>query len=379
MKIHRANIIMNNLEKKYSSETIESKSTSESRAETSTMTFIPRTINPFSSGMLLRHMKRVEKQIICHGSFVNLWALSYSSQSSLYEGASRPAVPSHSNRVPKTLYRQLLKWCRDYKDIPFNPMPPVTLSPPLVSPLALKQLRGMRALLDRSDAKDSTSEIRDHGHPAHYALYNQDIDVRDNMIVFPEIKDASELRGVIRSIYWLNNESTIAEMERSDVDNVDDEHNAIQQKERISLAFDAIKSCNQLSSTELDNRAKKRQQSIDAREMMSPVINYHVGQIVQHKLNKWRGVVVGWNVEDDNRIEEANQNRLTSLTTKQYPLKSEERKDERVLGDSLTKQKKDPKVKYTLLLDKNDATIMHTSKYVSLELQDDLIAVDDPL
>mmetsp|Transcript_26462 Transcript_26462/g.56254 ORF Transcript_26462/g.56254 Transcript_26462/m.56254 type:complete len:825 (-) Transcript_26462:503-2977(-) len=336
------------------------------------MTFIPRTINLFSSGMLLRHMQRVE------GRFINLWALSYSSQSSLNEGASRPTVPSHSNRVPKTLYRQLLKWCRDYKDIPFDPMPPVTLSPPLVSPLALKRLRGMRALLDRSDAIDSTCEIRDHGHPAHYALYNQDIDVRDNMIVFPEIKDTSELKGVIRSIYWLNHESTIAERERGDVDNVDGEHNAIHQKERISLAFDAIKSCNQLSSTELDNRAKKRQQSIDAREIMSPVINYHVGQIVQHKLNKWRGVVVGWNVEDDNRIEEANQNRLTSLTTKQYPLKSEVCKDERVLGDSLTKEKKDSKVKYTLLLDKNDATIMHTSKYVSLELQDDLIAVEDP-
>ena len=331
--------------------------------------------------------------------------MNYFSTQSSSASSSPSSGSSQGNRVPITLYRQLLGWCRAHKDVPFE-MPPLTLAPPLVSPSALKHLKGMRALLNASDAKESTSEIRDHSHPAHFALYNNDVDVRDNILVFPEIKDADELRELIRSVYWLNNSKTLAtiEMEKNELADDDVKVSSKVQKEQISLAFDAIRSCNEMSSSELDNRKKKRQQSIEARqrkvlssnnegkpeseshmadistqEEFVPLVEYHVGQVVQHKKNKWRGVIVDWKVEE--AISNDQSPRLTSLTTKNYSSnQSKEEKNDGVIsesnGDSTNKVK--PKVKYTVLLDVNDATLLHSSKFVSLESQDDLRPVRDP-
>lgn len=57
---------------------------------------------------------------------------------------------SNSNRVPVTLYRQLLLWCRQYDGIPFNPLPPATLAPPQVNLAALRRLGRMRSFLGES-------------------------------------------------------------------------------------------------------------------------------------------------------------------------------------------------------------------------------------
>ena len=57
---------------------------------------------------------------------------------------------SNSNRVPVTLYRQLLLWCRQYDGIPFNPLPPATLAPPRVNLTALRRLGRMRSFLGES-------------------------------------------------------------------------------------------------------------------------------------------------------------------------------------------------------------------------------------
>ena len=209
------------------------------------------------------------------------------------------------------------------------------------------------------------------GHPAHYAMYKEGVVVSDDLITFPEINNASDIHGLIRSIYWLNNQHTIEGATDSNAV-VNEETDT---KEQISLAFEAIKSCNQLSFSELDTRRGKREMSMKVRqkngESDEKGVIFHVGQVVQHKNDKWRGVVVGWDIEknknDDGQL-------LSSLTTKQYSLHS--------MSDGLseattTKSKK--KVQYTVLVDYYDnKLLLQSAKTVTLESQDDLVSVTDP-
>ena len=294
---------------------------------------------------------------------------------------------TNNNRVPKTLYRQLLVWCRRYNDVPFNPLPPVTLSPPQVNSLALKRLKDMRTFLHTNEVKESMNIHIDGiekdvygtgGHPAHYAMYRDDVTVTENMITFPEIHDSNQLQLTIRSIYWLNNLHTI--IENIALDGVMSENET---KEQITLAFDAIKSCNQLSSSELDTRRSKREDSIKVRqnegtnfesEEKFPNVTYHVGQVVQQNKDQWRGVIVGWSLEKDNK----NNGQLSSLTTKQYTIKDDAEDTSSSTESDVDEADAKSKVQYTILVDYNDASLLQSSKTVTLESQDDLTAVDDP-
>lgn len=293
----------------------------------------------------------------------------------------------NNNRVPKTLYRQLLVWCRRYNDVPFDPLPPVTLSPPQVNSLALKRLKDMRTFLHTNEVKESMNIHIDGiekdvfgtgGHPAHYAMYRDDVTVTENMITFPEIHDSNQLQSTIRSIYWLNNRHTIENIEGMDV--IMSENDT---KEQITLAFDAIKSCNQLSSSELDTRRSKREESIKVRQNEGtnfeskekvPNVTYHVGQVVQQNKDQWRGVIVGWALEKDNK----NNGQLSSLTTKQYTIKDDAEDTSSSTESNGDEADAKSKVQYTILVDYNDASLLQSSKTVTLESQDDLTAVNDP-
>ena len=209
-------------------------------------------------------------------------------------------------------------------------------------------------------------------HPAHYAMYNENIIAKKDMITFLEISDANELRSIIRSIYWLNNRNTI----RMEEEDATGDHGEDAAKEQISLAFDAIKSCNQLSS-ELDSRKSKRELSIqvrggkisDGNENDEPNVRYHVGQVVTHA-NKWRGVIVGWAIKEDK-----NDGRHTSLTTKQYSLKEDGNSSK---GNTGVETKKS-KLQYTVLVDSNDASLLQTSSNTVLfESEQDLTPTEDP-
>jgi hypothetical protein len=227
----------------------------------------------------------------------------------------------------------------------------------------------MRSFLDSNQIKDSATSR--WSHPAHFAVYNSNVSVDDNMIVFPAVHDANELKDVIRSVFWLNNASTTSNTESLDKNKREQAFSSEDEKEQIALAFDAIKSCNQLSSSELDSRRNKRQVSIEIRSNESEDalnVKYHVGQVIQQKNLGWRGVIVGWNVENDQTKQS---NRLSSLTTKQYSLPGSNE-------ESADKQSTETKfnIKYTVLVDVNDASLAKSSKIVSLESQEDIVLVE---
>lgn len=274
-----------------------------------------------------------------------------------------------------TLYRQLLKWCRKYQEVPFNPLPPVTLEPPLVSANSLRRLRQMRVFLSNNEIKDVAMARNKFGgsrhHPAYYALHGENVSVSSRLITFPKITIASQLRAIIRSVYWLNNQSRSKE---DSTENVTDAE--ARAKDQISLAFDALRSVNQLSSSELDSRQSKRELTIKVRrrEMpdngeVLPTAKFHVGQIVKHLRKGWRGAVVGWTVDEDKHNK--NDKRLSSLTTKQYTLSASD-------SETATYSPKS-RIKYTILVDINDSTLLHESKTVNLEAEEDLVSVENPL
>jgi hemimethylated DNA binding protein len=244
--------------------------------------------------------------------------------------------------------------------------------------MALRRLKEMRSFLDRNskDLEGDQIRFRQNNHPAHYALYNKDIVVKDNLITFPEIRDTNELRSVIRSVYWLNNEQTIANIENANDVGASSSSADDDQKGQISLAFEAIKSCNQLSSNELDSRRKKRESAIEVRNRKEGVVPlFHVGQVIKKKA-KWRGVIVGWTVDEAKASSgQLTKNRLTSLTTKQYEIR-EAKGDAASYEDSISSM--EATVKYTILVDMNDSSLLHTSKSISLESQEDLVPVDEP-
>jgi len=262
------------------------------------------------------------------------------------------------------LYRQLLGWCRKYQEVPFNPLPPVTLEPPLVSASSLRRLCQMRAILSNNKINDhAASEFGgNRHHPAYYALYGETVSVSSGLITFPEITSASQLRAIIRSVYWLNNHSS---------DSTEDVTAEGRTKDQISLAFDALRSVNQLSSSELDSRQRKRDLTIKVRRRESSLPNakFHVGQIVKQRRKGWRGAVVGWTVDEGKN--EKKHKRLSSLTTKQYTLSAPN-------SETATESPKSRSIKYTILVDMNDSSLLHESKTVNLEAEEDLISVDNP-
>jgi hemimethylated DNA binding protein len=245
--------------------------------------------------------------------------------------------------------------------------------------VALKRLKEMRVFLDKNIdglEKDNLVDIlgRRNNHPAHYALYKEGLVIKDNLITFPEIKDATELRSVIRSVYWLNNEQTIENIENTEetIDNsrgtTDDE-----QKGQISLAFEAIKSCNQLSSSELDSRQAKRENTIEIRSKTEGTPLFHVGQVVKHKKANWRGVVVGWAIDTPKASGQLSKDRLTSLTTKRYDISDADANE-----NEETPPPNKATVKYTILVDMHDSSLLNASKSISLESQEDLLHIDEP-
>ena len=103
---------------------------------------------------------------------------------------------------------------------------------------------------------------------------------------------------------------------------------SVYQNQRVTSAFRAIKSLNLLTD-KLNEFKQERNMYTDR-----VGVQFFVGQVVQHKTERWRAVIVQWD-----RITKSTSN---SLTTKEYRAKDKPTYD---------------KIQYTLLLDNVDAGI----------------------
>jgi len=149
---------------------------------------------------------------------------------------------SNNNRLGRTLYRQLIRWCRNTdKLIPLSSfVPPVTLKPPHIEEESLQKL----AL--QSDA--------DMEHVSHLLPPKSKVEAHQMTVPILNAEDAENL---FRAVFRMNNQNEASPQVF---------------KQRISTAFEALKSLNQLTGG-LNSLIEEREKHLDRTGVL-----YHVGQ-----------------------------------------------------------------------------------------------------
>lgn len=241
---------------------------------------------------------------------------------------SAESKKSPEGRLARTLYRGLLRWCDEPRnDVPLvSFVPPVYLSPPSIDESGLKALASTVAAVNskgRSSEIDPRLERIWHMLPAHSIVEHHQLTVL--------IRNVSDVRGLLRALFRLHGDAAA--------------HDAMAEK-MTSLAFDTFKSLNELTEA-LQQLRKQREEHLDRTG-----VTYSVGQVVQHKYDRWRGVVIDWRrtTSKETDIEPP-----TSLTQKDYT--------QHVL--SVVEDENKEVIEYSLVLDIGDAHLLGGKRQVN--------------
>jgi hemimethylated DNA binding protein len=261
--------------------------------------------------------------------------------------------------ISLTLYRQLLRWCfaLQKEEFPNEIMehffPPLLLEAPHeIDPYRMELL--YEASINADDPTNASNDAivvrRALGLLPKRTIYKR------RFMTIP-IRTVVDIKNCIRAFFRLNN---------VDLPNV--EHDRISysnlldyQKKRRNMAFENLKSLNELYSDDLVGLLESRSRHLDREH-----VQVWLGQVVQHRRERWRGIVIGWDKLQRNHRQKEDVTTLTSLTTKSY--------------EPLHKSESDANgtaVQVKILLDAGDAQTLSTATKWSLTEQSDLIAVTD--
>ena len=261
----------------------------------------------------------------------------------LFSSSTKPQNQSnHKNPVVIALYRQLLRWCQSTDPrIPLaHYIPPVHLQAPQIDAEALMILKN-----DNDD--DSIQQLL----PSTAMIHNHD-DGTTLQLTCP-IQNSTDVRDLFRAMFRLHSKSTTKD----------------DQKQRITTAFEALKSLNELTEA-LDVLQQHRIQHSNRQG-----VQFRVGQVVRHVREEWRGVIVGWERLSSSSSTTPN----TSLTQKTYDKNPVENDDSQQQQASSSTDR----IRYSILLDSGDAHMHYTKRREPGDLssaqvhQPDLVLVDD--
>ena len=145
-------------------------------------------------------------------------------------------------------------------DVPFDPIPPLTLVPPRVDPSALEFIA--KVDVDRH-GEGAGEEVQEKHEDAPEQTHLRALTKRlpSNSIIDPSkvilpIRDASDVRSATRLVYAMNQYGE----GRGGTDG--DGTNLHEMKERVALGFEVLKSLNQLSEM-LEERKETRKDHED--------------------------------------------------------------------------------------------------------------------
>jgi heat shock protein HspQ len=263
---------------------------------------------------------------------------------------SSSSTNNNNDRLGRTLYRQLIRWCRSTNSlIPLSSfVPPVTLKPPHVEQESLQKLA----------SSSSSSDAADWQYLHDLLPTNSKVESHQMTVPIANANDAAKFFHVVFS---MNNQAEHVSPEVF--------------KQRISTAFEALKSLNQLTS-ELSSIEQQREKHLDRTGVL-----FHVGQVVQHKMERWRGVITGWQRTRDQTTTTSAEEKLSSLTKKNYG-NDDNDKSNVVLEETEGAIEKDD-IQYSVILDSGDAHLLGGRRNVDSEsgdmvaMQSDLDAVHD--
>ncbi|CAB9513357.1 Tetratricopeptide repeat [Seminavis robusta] len=214
---------------------------------------------------------------------------------------------------------------------------PFTLSPPQIDETRLRSLHDFHQ--DHSNLEDRLLTTIYGLLPPQTHIYNHQLQLH--------IRNTRQLRNLIRAVFRLNSNS------------VQVQEDADLQKTRIAHAFQTLRALNELTSTALVQLDQQRTEHATRNSTTTTTssMEFYVGQVVQHKHERWRGVICGW----EQPVETPNQMELSSLTTKIYTAK-----------DFLTQ------MRYEVILDLADMHTLQATSPLIVATQQDLELVDDP-
>lgn len=257
------------------------------------------------------------------------------------QASSSASSVSSSSRISRTLYRQIIQWCNTTDpQVPLQ-FPPIHITSPeqvdayRLELLALQQDAASSSNDDDDDDAIAVNRAR-RCLPAHTEIHRTSLTV--------PIHSVHDLRNFVRALYRLNQQEPF-----------DLNHD----KQRISVAFEALKSLNELTGRiQATKERRRRHEQRNNAEL--GVVLYRVGQVVQHQQDRWRGVIAGWERNDPGAISSEDvslSSNKTSLTSKDYSgLMSETNF-----------------VRYNIILDEGDAHMMVSSSGWQRAVQSDLI------
>lgn len=309
---------------------------------------------------LFANGRRSSRSIILQGNSSKLlprgWLGTQQLQAKCYT-LNTPSPPDETlpkdpvaDRIARTLYRQMLRWTQTIPaDLPLSSLlPPVTLQPP-------EEINAYRleVLAAGADDMGDTAIVRAR------QFLPQRIQIKPHQLTCL-IMNSRDLANLIRVLFRMNSGNEVKDRDHL--------------KDRQKAAFTALKSLNELTAR-LDSVQNERRRHEDRSN-----VDFTIGQVVQHKEERWRGVIADWDRsiesygnDDSDVMVERHQNKKTSLTTKDYGASLE--KDESVTADGEKKQSET--IYYNIILDMGDAHSMGSQSGWIRTSQTDLEALSD--
>jgi hemimethylated DNA binding protein len=254
-----------------------------------------------------------------------------------------PTILSPETRISRTLYRQFLRWCQHGEKLGF----PDYVQRYIIHPQYLEapeEVDAYRLELLHAASNSTPLDSSSNGDAAVaqkvLSMLPSKAEITRRSMTVP-LQSFGDARGFVRAIFRLNR---VALPDAKD-DAVAHEAQLGYQKRRRDEAFQALKDLNQLQAGDIQNLQLSHDKHFNR-----DGVKYRIGEVVQHKSNRWRGVIVTWEKQGESAMS-SSQRQLnydlskTSLTTKAYE------KDD---GESEV----DAHAKYTVLLDVGDAQTM---------------------
>ena len=240
------------------------------------------------------------------------------------------------------LYRQILQWCRstDTK-LPLS----FFLAPLYLTDIPLQQQR----------------------NPTRWKLPPRTKELASGNDWICPIDSVSDVYTYARLAFRAGNSSTAS----TTTSNNEDDNNITSNKERIRQAMEIIKGLNNLSET-LSRVATNR-----SRHESLPPTKFRVGQVVYHTTENWRGVICGWEEDEEDNEEdefEEDEDEEDSVTTSAVKATSLTQKQYVAVPTTNETEKNEAKIVYYIMQDSGDAFDAGTECSGS----EDLVLVEEP-